>query len=535
MNVWLLDYDKFCKVNKLQPVTNPVMFDNGNVPTVDGLFSTEIFGVSTRDRRWSFAYIDLNLYFLNPKVYLTLIRLNRNFESVIYGTKRYKIEGGVLVEDENGGTGLKWLYDNWEKIKFPRNDSSQRNERVDLLEINSKDIIFTNKFLVIPAFYRDINLQSTDDNPKVPEINDLYAKIIRNVQSIKDANKLDFMISAMTGKVQQLLVDVYNLIKEKIQGKNGYIRKFLMGKSIDYSARVVITAVPYNKNSVYEQEIDFYHTGIPLAYVCAELTPCIIWWVKRWFKNNIENQKNSYIIISKGKSYTCKLDNPESYYNEEYIEKKIAKYVKHPYTRFDPIELPISPEEMKRIGLKQNEPTYIRFSGRVLQPGELNTSTVEQETGTVVNRHLTWTDLLYQAAYDVSADKHVWITRYPVLDYLGSYTNKIAIISTRETVPMMVSGRIYKSYPKVDLSIKREDLDVTFRDTLTIHPAYLSVMSADHDGDQITSKIVFTIEANEESERLMKAKTNLLTVDGAGVRGIGNEGIQTLYAMTKFM
>ena len=49
MNVWLLDYDKFCKVNKLQPVTNAVMFDNGNVPTSDGLFSTEIFGVSTRN------------------------------------------------------------------------------------------------------------------------------------------------------------------------------------------------------------------------------------------------------------------------------------------------------------------------------------------------------------------------------------------------------------------------------------------------------------------------------------------------------
>ena len=52
--------------------------------------------------------------------------------------------------------------------------------------------------------------------------------------------------------------------------------------------------------------------------------------------------------------------------------------------------------------------------------------------------------------------------------------------------------------------------------------------------DQITVKSVFTQEANEECERIINNKTNILTIEGIGVRGIGNEAVQTLYTMTRF-
>ena len=55
MQVWLLDSEKFVKVNGLKEVSNPIMFDSGNVPTKDGLFSTEPFGTSSRDRKETFA------------------------------------------------------------------------------------------------------------------------------------------------------------------------------------------------------------------------------------------------------------------------------------------------------------------------------------------------------------------------------------------------------------------------------------------------------------------------------------------------
>ena len=69
---------------------------------------------------------------------------------------------------------------------------------------------------------------------------------------------------------------------------------------------------------------------------------------------------------------------------------------------------------------------------------------------------------------------------------------------------------------------------------MNICALYLPGLGGDHDGDQVTVKPVFTQEANEECERIMLSKCNLLNIEGKGIRSIGNEGIQTLYSMTAF-
>lgn len=484
MKVWLANFDQIVKVNGLKPITDPMMFDMGNVPTTNGLFSTEIFGVTSKERKETFAYIDLKGKYLNPKVYITLKRLNRNFENVIYSSKKYSIKKGELVEDpDNGGTGLKWLYDNWDSIKFAKNDSSQRGERIDLLENYTKDILFTDKFLVIPAFYRDVNLSGGERNPRVPEINDLYAKILRQVKIVEDANNMDFIVASVAGKVQELLVAIYDMIKEKIQGKSGYLRKFALAKSVDYASRVVITANPYNAKCEADQDVNFFSTGVPLSHVCSTFTPFMIFYVNRWFKNNVENQANQYRTVNdKGEYVFVKLDNPVAYFNNEFIEKHLEKFVKNTYTRFDRIEVPIKQTERDKYGIKG--PRYLKFNGRKSVPHE-DINTIEKEENSNINRDITWTDIFYQAAIDVVADKHIWVTRYPMLDYFGAYPSRITVISTRETTPMMIGGKMYPKYPVVDPDISKSDLDSTFRDTVTLSPLYLKGLGGDHDGETI--------------------------------------------------
>ena len=147
MKIWIIPQDEFQSLNNLKEVTNPVSFEKGMVPTPDGLFSTEIFGMNTYDRRHTWAYIDLKNHYLTPKAYVTLKALNRNFESVMYGTRKFRIENGVLIPDEdNGGTGIEWLYKNWEKINFQKNDSNKRNSRIDMLNNYDKKTLFITKF-----------------------------------------------------------------------------------------------------------------------------------------------------------------------------------------------------------------------------------------------------------------------------------------------------------------------------------------------------------------------------------------------------
>ena len=537
MKIWLLDEDKFAKINNLKEVTNPVSFEKGMVPTEDGLFSNTIFGMNVYDRKHNWAFIDLKGHYLNPKAYITLKALNRKFESIVYGTKNFVIKNGVLEEDESGGSGLEWLYENWDKIKFDKNESNVRNSRIDMINNHTKDEIFVTKWAVCPAFYRDVNLSNNSNGrPKIPEINDLYSSIIRNVAVIQDGVNFDFMINSVSGKTQNLLLDIYNLMKEKINGKNGYLRRSILGKSIDYCSRIVITATPYDKNSVEDQHINFYNTGVPLSFCCAQLTPFIIWWLNGYFRTRVINHKDQFPVLNeKGEQIYVHLDSPEIVFNDDYIDKNLTRWINNPASRFDLIELPIRKDDKEKFGLKK--PQYLSLVGY-----EYTTTTMAQTAfknksnsdGKLVNRPITWTDLLYMAAVDVSDDKHVEITRYPMLDYLGTYFSRIYVISTRNTIPMIINDKLYDEYPVIDFKLPAGRIEASFIDSYKLCPLYLAGLDGDFDGDQVTSKIIFSKEANEDAERIMFSKSNILTIDGASIRSIGNEGIQTLYTMTKF-
>ena len=127
MKLKLLDTELFIKANGLKEVSNPITLDRGSIPTNDGLLSTAIFGITPKERKMNYAYIDLQSYFLQPLAYKVLKRLDRRIDSIIGGTKKYKIDkSGEIVEDPNGETGIDWLYANWDKIKFKRNQSLVR-------------------------------------------------------------------------------------------------------------------------------------------------------------------------------------------------------------------------------------------------------------------------------------------------------------------------------------------------------------------------------------------------------------------------
>ena len=131
LSLEVLDVEKYIKVNELKEITNPTFFSTGGMPTSDGLLSNEIFGITQKDRAGTFAYIDLHEYFIDPSCYKTLTRLDNKFNFIIKGLKKYKIDGnGSLVEDAGGGTGIKWLKANFNKIKFKRTESRARDMRI---------------------------------------------------------------------------------------------------------------------------------------------------------------------------------------------------------------------------------------------------------------------------------------------------------------------------------------------------------------------------------------------------------------------
>ena len=55
------------------------------------------------------------------------------------------------------------------------------------------------------------------------------------------------------------------------------------------------------------------------------------------------------------------------------------------------------------------------------------------------------------------------------------------------------------------------------------------------DGDQVTIKGIYSVEANKELEEYTKSKAHYISLGGKNVRNLSNEGIQSLYSLTKVL
>ena len=327
MKIDLMDVERLIRINGLEgkEVTNPILFEAGNVPTPDGLLSLEIFGMTSQERKENYAYISLHDYFIHPYVYKILLRLDRKIEAVVKGTRNFTItEDGQLIEDENGNNGCAWLYKNWDKIKFKRNDSNVRNERINLIEAYSKNVLFVKNWIVIPAFYRDVNFQNVGDGKlSHNELTDLYCKLLKFTNMVAANNEFAFMSNANKGKVQDTLVEIYDYFKHKLEKKHGLIRKSLLGKTVDYGVRAVIAAPEFRNNRYDDNIVDFTHCAIPIALICTLFYPFMLHELRNFFNEQYEMLNYKIEDLSQ---YNKKLSGSADLLERMMIDLKRLKY-----------------------------------------------------------------------------------------------------------------------------------------------------------------------------------------------------------------
>ena len=530
MKIKLLNIDLFVKANKLKEITNPVTLDRGSVPTVDGLLSTEIFGITPSERKHNFAYIDLHGHFLQPIVYKQLKRLDRRIDFIISGTKKYSIsDSGAIVDDDNGDTGIEWLYKNWDKIKWRKNSSGIRSERIDLLTENPRDVLFMRYFLVIPAFYRDINLQKAGvGRPSLHELNvgsdqtngSSYSKLLRLAISLNTSGAFAFALNNTKFQIQLCIVDLYNYFKSRVEKKFGIIKKGIMGKSIDYGSRMVISS-PHFDHERFDQAIcDTNHCGLPLANCISNAVPFFVGWLSDFFRRETESMENKYPVYdvkTKQVRYIT-LKNPAAHFNDDYCNKLMNKFIYSYNERFDPIELPTD---------DPGGPFYMVFKGKVLEPEKVIREYGEKQ------RYMTLTDLMFIAASNIYKDKHVIITRYPITSFQSLYPIQVNILTTQDTCTMEYGGQTYKFYPVIDVSIPKDKVASQFINVLWMQNDLLERLDADYDGDTVSVRTVFSQEANLECKRLMEEPTQFLNSNGTNIRSTTKEAVITLYTMTK--
>ena len=528
MSISLIN-DERIEDNNLPEVTDPLYFKAGGIPSDGGLFSPIIFGDTPKEKRMNHAYINLKQKFFHPYIYEVLVQLSRKVKTVVEGKGSWVIENGELIEikDENDPlfnedhTGLGWLITHFRELEFKETDAQIRKERIELLNSLPDESIFITKWIVIPVFYRDYD---RNGRTSIPEINYMYCDILKNVRSL-DTEFLSIAKNMTMAKIQLKLVEIRQFGQSLMEKKNGFLQKSILGKAEDYGSRGVISVPSMNYCDVPNDcLVDITHSGVPLSK-CLELaTPFIMKWVSEFFEDQFRNVQTMPVMIRSRKDGSIRIENKEiidqmEIYTTPYIMKKMEMFKKtFGFERFETI----------KIKCKDGTETELVFTGKGYERDPENPA-----ADTISTRPMTWTDIFYLAAENMLSDKYCYITRYPLIDYFGIFPSKVAVLSTIRTSPVIFNGKVYPHYPVIDLSLKPEQVARQFIDTFSISNLYLDAIGGDYDGDTVSAKILFSIEANKEAEEAINNISHYISIQGNMIRVIGNESYLTFYNMTR--
>lgn len=528
----LLDIEDFIKKNDLKEITNPIFFNANKQPTSDGLLSNEIFGITKEERSGTFAYIDLTKYFLHPLVYKIWGTLDSKIKEIVHGTNTYKISSsGEFVEDPNGENGIEFIRKNIDKIKIRERESIGRSRFVEFIN-KSKKNMFIKKLIVIPAFYRDVNT----DNGKISvgDINKLYNSVIISVRSLKESAGYGFELEeANMGRIQELLLSIYNYFGAGIPGsktsgpgmpsKQGIIKRANLRKTTDYGSRLVISAPNLKVENIDDLIVDFDISLVPLASVAVNFYPYIIFYMRRFFENEFSSGNTYSFTDSKGKLKEFKVKDYRIEFSDVRLKKELDRFIHGTANRFIPIEIPI-------IGGAKGIYYYMRFKGYNMTKEEY--AKYPPGTAPLLDRNLTWCDIIFMAANEISKSKMILITRYPIDTYYNQFITKFKVSSTVETEPMIYNNEFVRNYPKIREKDFNTNTTNKFIDTLNICNSYLKSIDGDYDGDQVSIKGIYSNEANVELEKQLYSKSHYIDLGSKNAMMPASEAIQSLYNLT---
>ena len=426
------------RARSARPVSSTILFTANGTPDMDGLLSSSIFGISAEDRRRMNGYIDLKDKYIHPLIYKRVFKRSfKNIDGIISGKVKYKItDNGELEEDENGKTGLKFLYDNIGTLKFRNinNDLEEEDEmelslfKQDvrrLMKRYDRDQLFIDKFLVVAVAFRDIDMTS-GTSMGIDELNGMYRSLINKINVVQDNKETAlFDINYMKYQVQMNIVQIFEHFKGILFGKFGIQRKRALSRNVDYGSRVVITPPEHKSERFDDSVVNIDRSGLPLSQIAAN---CFL-FIGRRIKSYLINLN---IVDSKGNAFSG--EDKEMYYNSAKIKEYKDIYVHAWGERLKIIKAP-------------DDKTPVIFN--------------YEENGEKKSRPLTITDLMYMFSYTEIeiVEKHSLGTRHPVQSIFNTIPQKIHVLSTLRTKKISIDGLEYPYYPDLEYIMDRYDLE----------------------------------------------------------------------------
>ena len=385
----------------------------------DGLFSIDIFGkVGEEKRNRSYAYIDLHVPIIHPVVFKAIVDLKALYGDII-SSKAYvtfdKTTGEYTQSTAlKGQTGYSYFISNLKDLKPAERPSMQREFNINILE-KYRTTMFFNKLIVLPAGLRDYEIDE-NGKPSEDEINSLYRKVMSVagvIDSVKDVSNTEYLDSARYN-LQLKVNEVFNYLKNIVEGKHGFILDKWCGRKVFNSTRNVITSTIHAAADLHAPNlISSNQTVVGLYQYLRAIAPLAIKYIRDGFLSEVFLGPNSPAVLVNKTTLKKEMVHvhPEHYdqwMTNEGLEKILAKYSQE-NIRHSNIVI-----EDHYIGLiyKGKDMTY-----RLMHDiDELPSSRSKKDVYPI-----SLTELLYLSVYKDSKNIPALVTRYPISGYGSIY------------------------------------------------------------------------------------------------------------------
>lgn len=494
----------------------------------DGLFSIETFGkVGEALRNRLFSYIDFHITVFHPVIYKALCDLKGLYGEILAG-RSYAIfdtatKDFVKSDPLKGDTGYQFFVSHFHELQFEERPSSKREFNIKLIEKYRSNCLM-DKLVVMPAGLRDYSI---DDNgkPSEDEINNMYRKVMSICSMVENVNHKvnpEYLDSARFN-IQLAIQDIYNYIKNMLEGKSALILGKFAARKVFNSTRNVITSyIPDGDELHGSKTVSTTQSVVGLYQYMRAILPLAVKHVRDGFLSKVFIGPNSPAMLVNKKTLKKEMVSLDpDYYDEwmtyEGLEKVMARYGEE-NLRHEPIDI-----DGYWLGLIYNDGESYRF---VQDVSELPSGHNKEYLSPV-----TYTELLYLSVYKDSSSTPCFVTRYPIAGYGGIYPGYTYLKTTVKSQVLKELDEDWK--PTGIVANEFPIIGEQFYNSLSPASKHLARLSADFDGDVCSYTCVLSDQARAEVKKTLSSRSMYVDVSGKMAFSASNDIIDlVLVSMT---
>ena len=445
-NIFFLRLDENT-VKYLKPVTSLDVFD-GITKNLhpDGLYSPAIFGVVGSNNRYTkFSYIDVKLKIMHPVYYKAITAMKSLYEGIM-SSKEFALwdeEKKDFVKSNalDGQTGYDFFIQHHDKIEHEQRPSIDRQENIALIN-KYKDYHLYDKIIVLPAAYRDIEVDDTGRESS-DEINSLYYKMIAisntiNPHTVKISPEA---YNTQRTSLQRAFNEIYEYLANLIRGKSNLFMGKWASRKIFNGTRNVITSMNTTQTELgAPNAIDYNDTLVGLYQTLKGILPITLFRLKTGFLSEVFPSVNSPALLVnkttlKSEKVVLKSAVYDKWMTNEGLESLISSY-KEPSIRHDYVTV-----DNYYLGLIYRGPdnTFKLIHGIDELPDDRDPKDC---------RPISLTELFYTAIYEVTDNYPALVTRYPVTGVGSIYPSMTKLKSTIEVEKRFKLGEDWRVNPQ---------------------------------------------------------------------------------------